>query len=150
MSTKTTTAQILALASRPEGISSRCIPGLATEDLSARCCRMVLEGRLHRGGSGRGYIRYFADLQAAKAYGAKQQPTLPARPLPQGKATWAKDAKTVITADTKVTICPGHKPRFEAVALPGVMTANQVGRVASQPETLGQPAHASELEASHD
>lgn len=67
-----------------------------------------------------------------------------------GKANFAKDAKVVITADTKVTICPGHKPRFEAVALPGVMASNQRGRVASEPESHGQPARDTETEAAHD
>lgn len=150
MNPKTTAAQILALASRPEGISSRCIPGLSSEDLSARCCALVRSGRLFRGGLGRGHVRYFTDPEAAKAYGAKQQPKLPARPLPQGNAAWAKDAKVVITSDTKVTICPGYKPRFEAIALPGVVASNQRGRVASEPETHGQPARAPQLEAAHD
>jgi len=67
-----------------------------------------------------------------------------------GKANFSKDAKTVITADTKVTICPPYRPRFEAVALPGVMASNQRGRVASEPESHGQPARAPELEAAHD
>lgn len=47
------------------------------------------------------------------------------------KATWAKDAKTVITSETKITICPPYKPRFEAIALPGVVASNQRGRVAT-------------------
>lgn len=127
---QTVSAQILELASRPEGISSRCMQGMATEDLSARCCWMVKEGRLYRGGLGRGHVRYFTDEAAAKAYGAKQQPTLPTRPLPKLNAGFAKDAKVVITSDTKVTICPSYKPRFEARDLPGVMGANQRGRVA--------------------
>lgn len=148
--TQSVSAQILALASRPEGISSRCMQGMATEDLSNRCCALVREGRLFRGGLGRGHVRYFADEAAAKAYGAKQQPKLPARPLQQGKATWAKDAKTVITADTKVTICPPYRPRFEAIPLPGVMASNQRGRVASEPESHGQPARDTETEAAHD
>lgn len=147
---KTTSAQILALASRPEGISSRCIPGLSSEDLSARCCALVRSGRLFRGGLGRGHIRYFTDEEAAKVYGAKQQPKLPARPLPQGKAAWAKDAKVVITSNTKITTCPGYKPRFEAIALPGVMTSNQRGRVVSESEIHGQPARAPQLEGAHD
>lgn len=144
---KTTTTHILALASRPEGISSRCIPGMASEDLSARCCRMVKEGRLYRGGLGRGHVRYFTDEAAAKAYGAKQQPKLPARPLQQGKATWAKDAKTVITADTKVTLCPSHPPRVAAIDLPGVMTANQRGRVVGEPVDLAPARICPEVQA---
>lgn len=75
--------------------------------------------------------------------------TKPRASVMGGKASFSKNAQVVITADTKVTICPGHKPRFEAVALPGNLSV-QKGRVASQPEALGQPAHASELEASHD
>lgn len=63
-----------------------------------------------------------------------------------GKATFAKDAKTVMTADTKVTICPSHPPRFAAIDLPGVMTANQRGRVVSEPQDLAR-AHAFPAEA---
>lgn len=146
---KTTTTHILALASRPEGISSRCIPALTVEDLSARCCALVRDGRLHRGGTGRGNLRYFTDPKAAKAYTDKQQPHILPRPVAPGKASFAKDAKVVITAETKVTICPPWKPRFEAIALPGVMASNQRGRVASEPESHGQPARAPELEAAH-
>lgn len=54
-------------------------------------------------------------------------------PFPQRivatKATWDKDAKTVITSETKITICPPYKPRFEAISLFGVITATQTGRV---------------------
>lgn len=59
-------------------------------------------------------------------------------PLPRrvvlAKVTWAKDAKTVITADTKITICPPYKPRFEAISLFGVSTATQTGRVCAVDE----------------
>lgn len=145
---KTTSAHILALASRPEGISSRCIPALTTEDLSARCCALVRDGRLHRGGTGRGNLRYFTDPQAAKAYSAKQQPAILPRRLTPGVAGFAKDAKVVITAETKVTICPHWKPRYEAIPLPGNLSV-QKGRVSTD---IGQPApaRASESEAAHD
>lgn len=45
------------------------------------------------------------------------------------RANFHPSAKEVITADTKVTLCPGYQPRFEAVAVPFVRGANQSGRV---------------------
>lgn len=65
-----------------------------------------------------------------------------------GKATFAKDAKVVITADTKVTICPPYRPRFEAIPLPGSLSV-QKGRV-SAADVQPAPACASESEATHD
>ena len=68
-------------------------------------------------------------MSKRKDSSAKQGASLPKR-LPPGKATWAKNAQVVITADTKVTICPGYRPRFEAIALPGNMSV-QKGRVSA-------------------
>lgn len=70
------------------------------------------------------------------------------RPVQPGKASFAKDAKVVITAETKVTICPPWKPRYEAIPLPGSLSV-QKGRVSAD---IGQPApaRASESEATHD
>lgn len=82
--------------------------------------------------------------KAAKAQGASQQPTVSRRPPNPAKATWAKDAKTVITADTKVTICPGYKPRFEAIPLPGGLSV-QKGRV-SAVEDAHARAHLSDAQ----
>lgn len=65
-----------------------------------------------------------------------------------GKANFSKDAKTVITADTNVTICPPWKPRFEAIPLPGGLSV-QKGRV-SAADVQPAPARASESEATHD
>lgn len=45
------------------------------------------------------------------------------------KAIWAKDAKVVMTPQTKVTICPPWHPRFQAVDLPGIHAGNQRGRI---------------------
>lgn len=67
----TVTNQIIEMAGRQGGIASNDIPGLKSEDLSARCCALVRRGILFRGGSGRGKIRYFATEEAAKAHDAE-------------------------------------------------------------------------------
>lgn len=128
MSTKTVSDQILALASRPEGVSTGQAAGIPRKAAQARCYELLAAGKLFRAGTSRGY-RYFTDPEAAKAYDSKPS-TLPTLPLPKLNAGFAKDAKVVITSDTKVTICPTPAPRFEARALPGVIGANQRGRVA--------------------
>lgn len=129
---KTIVGQIQELAARPEGIGSTDMPGIASADLSARCCALVRRGILHRAGSGRGKMRYFATAEAAAAYdeaSGKPDLTLPTISQVSTKASWAKDAKTVITEKTKVTICPPLQPRFQAVDLPHVHAANQRGRM---------------------
>lgn len=45
------------------------------------------------------------------------------------RANFHHTAKEAITANTKVTICPGYQPRFVAVSVPFVRGANQSGRV---------------------
>lgn len=127
---KTITDQIIGLAGRPGGISSTDIPGLKSEDLSARCCGLVRRGILFRAGKGRGKTRYFSTAEAATAYEAEsvRNADVTISQL-SSRASWSKDAKTVITSKTKITICPPWKPRFQAVELPHVHTANQRGRV---------------------
>lgn len=126
------TKQIIELAGRPGGVSSTDIPGLKSEDLSARCCGLVRRGILYRAGNGRGKMRYFSDPKAATAYDLANvrnaDVTISQR---TARATWSKDAKEVITAETKVTICPPWRPRYQAVELPHVLTANQRGRVST-------------------
>lgn len=41
-----------------------------------------------------------------------------------------QEAQPVITPDTKVTICPPYRPRFQAVEVPGLHGGLQRGRVA--------------------
>lgn len=87
-------------------------------------------------------------MSKRKASNAKQGPIVPPKVPSQTRATFAKDAKVVITADTKITICPPYRPRFEAIPLPGSLSV-QKGRVSAD---IGQPApaRASESEAAHD
>lgn len=127
--TTTITDQIIQMAGRQGGIGSTDIPGLKSEDLSARCCGLVRRGILFRGGSGRGKIRYFATAEAARAHDIENtkapEVTISQR---SAHASWSKDAKVVITSSTKVTICPPWQPRFQAVDLPHIHSGNQRGR----------------------
>lgn len=141
---KITAADLVVLAGRPEGVTSKCLPDVP--DLSSRLSAAMRDGKIFRGGTGRGRVRYFATPEAAKAYSDNLQPVVQAPPASL-KMTFAKDAKTVITADTKVTICPSHPPRFAAIDLPGVMTANQRGRVASEPVDLAPARICPEVQA---
>lgn len=130
----TLNALIIEMAARPEGVSSKCISGMTAADLSTRCCGLVRDGRLFRGGSVKGHIRYFSTPEAARSYDAKSPNKVNnPKPIQSGilatRATWAKDAEVVFTDKTKVTICPAYKPRFEAISLFGVATATQTGRV---------------------
>jgi hypothetical protein len=131
-------ARILELAARPEGVGVSDFPGLDVTDASGRMCSMVTQGLLFRGAKGARNTRYFADPKAAEASAKAQSLAETKRPLatlgPLSKANFAKDAETVITAKTKVTICPPYKPRFEAHTLPFVQTANQAGRVVAEVE----------------
>lgn len=147
---KSINQQILEMARRPEGVSSKCIPGSTGEDIATRCCTFVRDGKLYRGGSGRGKVRYFADPKAAEAFSAKQRAqamVIPAKLPSQTRANFAKDAKVVMTADTKITICPSYKPRYEAIPLPGNLSV-QKGRVLAD-DGQPAPARASEMEAAH-
>jgi hypothetical protein len=125
----TITNQIIEMAGRQGGIASTDIPGLKSEDLSARCCALVRRGILFRGGSGRGKIRYFATAEAAKAHDTEhtQAPdvTISQR---SAHANFSKTAKEVITSKTKVTICPPWQPRFQVVPVPFIHSGNQRGR----------------------
>jgi len=123
----TVTDQIIQLAGRPGGIGSGDLPGIKSEDVSARCCGLVRRGILFRAGSGRGNVRYFTTEEAAQAHDNAKKPavTISQRMV---KASWSKVAETVITSETKVTICPPWQPRFQAVDLPCVHAANQRGR----------------------
>lgn len=127
----TVTNQIIEMAGRQGGIASTDIPGIKSEDLSARCCALVRRGILFRGGSGRGKIRYFATQEAAKAHDAENV-EVPDVTISQrsAHANFSKTAKVVITSQTKVTICPPWKPRFQAVELPHIHSGNQRGRFA--------------------
>lgn len=126
---RTIVDQILELAARPCGVGSADIPGVKSDDLSARCCAMVRRGVLHRAGKGRGKTRYFTSEDAASKYDERESAvkTVTISQI-NARAVWSKDAETVITERTKVTICPPWQPRFNAVPLPGVHVANQRGR----------------------
>lgn len=130
---KQITDQILEFATRPCGIGSADIPEIDVADLSARCCALVRQRRLFRAGGGYGKTRYFATQEAADAYNAehKQAPKAVAKCVPVTKASWAKNAEVVITSNTKVTICPPWKPRFQAIETPHVYSGNQRGRVSA-------------------
>ena len=125
----TITDQIITMAGRPGGVSSTDIPGLKSEDLSARCCGLVRRGVLFRAALGRGKTRYFASEQAANAYQAANA-QIPDVTISQvgARAVWSKDAKEVITSKTKITICPPWQPRFQAVEIPHIHSGNQRGR----------------------
>jgi len=128
----TITNQIIEMAGRQGGIASTDMPGLKSEDLSARCCGLVRRGILFRGGSGRGKIRYFATEEAAKAHDAENT-HVPDVTISQrsAHANFSKNAQVVITSKTKVTICPPWHPRFQAVELPHIHSGNQRGRAAA-------------------
>lgn len=123
--------QIVELAKRPEGVRSADFPEMRTKDFSARACKLMNAGTLFRVTHGYKKVRFYATMAQAEAAQAevvqKPQPTVTM--ADKSKANWSKDAETVITSDTKITICPGWKPRFQAVDLPHVHTANQRGRV---------------------
>lgn len=123
---KSITAQIIELASRPEGIGSRDIEGIGSDDLSARCNGLVRRGRLYKAGQGRGYIRFFTRITDANLYSIANEKDR------QPRTSISKNAKPVITSKTKITICPPWQPRFQAVDLPHIHTANQRGRVLSE------------------
>jgi hypothetical protein len=133
MSTKNTVLKIRELAARPEGVCAADMVGIT--DPSDRLCKMTADGQLYRGAKLWRGTRYFSDQRAAERNQqehAKAQPMV--KMVPTTKANFAKDAETVITAKTKVTICPPYKPRFEAHTLPFVQTANQAGRVVAEVE----------------
>jgi hypothetical protein len=131
-------ALILELAARPEGVGVADFPGMDVSDASGRMCAMVTKGLLYRGAKGTRNTRYFSDPAAAEASVKAQTLAEKKRPLatlgPLSKANFAKTAETVITDKTKVTICPGYKPRYEAHTLPFVHTACQSGRVVAEVE----------------
>jgi hypothetical protein len=124
-------AEIMDLASRPEGMRAQDITTHKAEDISARLCAFVNEGLLFRGLKAWGNTRFFTDPEAAKASAASLPKAAP-KPVPIGNGTFAKSAEVVYTPETKVTICPGYKPRYEAHTLPFVQTANQAGRVVAE------------------
>lgn len=130
MSSAQTTNRLIELASKPSGVHCSEVTWLMSADASARLCALVTRGVLHRGGTARGHIRYFKSEVDAKKY-AKSQASKPANVTihPLTKAAWAKNAQVVMNSKTKVTICPGYTPRFEAVTVPFIHTANQSGRV---------------------
>lgn len=125
---RTIVDQILELAARPDGIGSADIPGILSSHLSARCCKMAREGVLFRAAKGRGTTRYFTSAEAAAKYDEKTSAAAVTISQITARAVWSKDAKTVITESTKVTICQPWQPRFQAVELPHIHSGNQRGR----------------------
>lgn len=122
--------QIMQLAARPCGVCSTDIPGMKPDYLLSRCAELVRNGRLFKSGNTQGKRRYFVNLSAAQAYDAEQMKQTNATIAKMGsRANWSKNAKVVINKDTKITICPPWQPRFQAIDMPHIHTANQRGRV---------------------
>lgn len=130
MKTQTVTDKIIELAKREGGVSSSDIPGVTSADLSARCCSLVRRGRLFRAGEGRGNIRYFATAEAAEKYN-KETPTIPMVSFKEfgSSLRFSPSAKEVFTKNTKFTKCPTPEPRFKALDIPNIYSANQRGRI---------------------
>lgn len=128
-------ARILELAARPQGMHSSDIPDMKADKVLVRAEELVKTNRLIKVKVAFKRVTFFTDPEQAKtaqiaadlANAVKTQ-TEARKP---NNASFTRDAEVVFTPKTKFTVCPGHKPRFEAIETPHVHGANQRGRVTS-------------------
>ena len=125
--------QILALAKRPDGMQAADVEGFDSGYVSAKCHDMAAKGLLHKVKVSHKRVRWYTDqglaIQAQREADARIAAEEEKRNRQAGsKSYFDADANTVINSKTKITMCPPWKPRFEALGVGFILTANQSGR----------------------
>lgn len=116
---------IRSLASRTTGVSADEVPGCDKQHASRSMRKLTALGQLHPARIDARHFRYFrhvgmrdvfladqTEIQRQRALYSQGTSSLPAA------APWTPDTPAD-TSRAKVTICPGFKPRFEPVVVPG-------------------------------
>lgn len=126
-------AQILALASRENGVHSSDLPEHTTTYFSGRCYELMNIGQLFRAKLAHKHTRYYTDRAAAERAQTDASRKLadkrPCVEIASRSVAFRPDAEVIFTTQTKFTRCPGYRSRFEAMTPSFVHTALQSGRV---------------------
>lgn len=121
--------QIRRLASRTTGVAADEVAGCDQAHASRSMRKLTALGQLHPARIDARHFRYFAHAGMRDVFVAQQAEIQRQRALFSvgtaslpAAAPWTSDTPAD-TSRAKITICPGFKPRFEPISVPGAPTS---------------------------
>lgn len=125
---------LLQLAARRTGTTTKAgeLGAFTPAQVGNIATKLIAAGRLWRVKTGHRTMTLYAnkaDADRETADRALRQ--RPAQMVTMKAARMTGTGEMIITPQTKITICPGWSPRFQAQEFPGIYGGNQRGRVAA-------------------